>query len=178
MERETLGRLIAQHAGFPEALGRLLEGVPDSMLRARETEARWSPLEILAHLLDEEMEDFRPRAQAAAVRGRIEKPIDPSRWVVERAYNSKDPAVVLGDFATERNRSCEWLRSLDVSVLDRSLEHAQLGTMRCGDFVAAWRMHDILHLRQLATALAVLGARELAGWRIDYAGRIPTPSAG
>ncbi len=178
MDREGLGRLITQHASFPEALERLLDGVPGAMLRAREAEGRWSPLEILAHLLDEEIEDFRPRAQAAAARGRIPKPIEPGRWVVERAYNSKDPAAVLHDFRAERRRSCEWLRSLDIATLDPSLEHPELGTMRCGDFVAAWRMHDLLHLRQLATALALLGARELAGWRIDYAGRIPGGSTG
>ena len=176
MDRESLDRLIAQHATFPQALARFVDAVPDHVLRAHETDARWSPLEILAHLLDEEIEDFRPRAQAAAGGGRIEKAIDPARWVVERAYNSKDPAAVLRDFAAERRRSCDWLRSIDVAVLDRSLEHAQLGTMRCGDFVAAWRMHDLLHLRQLSTALAVLGARGLAGWRIDYAGQVPSPT--
>jgi hypothetical protein len=178
MEREGLDRLIVQHASFPEALVRLVDAVPDRLLRARESDARWSPLEILAHLLDEEHEDFRPRAQAAAVGGRIDQSIDPARWVVERAYNTQDPGAVLHDFAAERVRSCEWLRSLDVTALDRSLEHVRLGTMRCGDFVAAWRMHDLLHLRQLSTALAVLGARELAGWRIDYAGKIPGVPAG
>jgi len=178
MDREGLDRLIVQHASFPEALAGFVDGVSDRVLRARETDARWSPLEILAHLLDEEREDFRPRAQAAAAGGRIEKPIDPVRWVVERAYNAKDPAAVLRDLTAERARSCEWLRSLDITTLERSLEHAQLGTMRCGDFVAAWRMHDLLHMRQLSTALAVLGARELAGWRIDYAGQIPSIPAG
>jgi hypothetical protein len=45
--------------------------------------------------------------------------------------------------------------------------------MRAGDFVAAWRLHDLLHLRQFATALSVLTARRYAPWRVDYAGTIP-----
>ena len=173
MNRESLDRLIAKHASFPDVIATLVGGVPASMLRDRESDERWSPLEILAHLLDEEAEDFRCRAQAAAARRPIDKPIDPAAWVVERAYNSKDPARVLRDLAAERARSCEWLRSLDVETLAASIEHPRLGTMRCGDFVAAWRIHDLLHLRQLATALAVLAARDLAGWRVDYAGQVP-----
>ena len=175
MDKPDFERLVQQHAGFPQLLTLLVEAVDHRVLRSRETEGRWSPLEILAHLLDEEREDFRPRAQAASERRPIEKAIDPAGWVVQRAYNSKDPAQVCGDFAAEREVSCAWLRRLDLKLLDASLEHPQLGRMRCGDFIAAWRMHDLLHLRQLSTALAVLTARGLEGWRIDYAGKIPTP---
>ena len=45
--------------------------------------------------------------------------------------------------------------------------------MRCGDFVSAWRMHDLLHLRQLATTLAQLEGERLTGWKFEYAGPIP-----
>jgi hypothetical protein len=142
-------------------------------LRSRESGGRWSPLEILAHLRDEEIEDFRSRAQAVADGRPIENRIDPQGWVTERGYNSLDPEQVLRSFAEERAHSCAWLRSLSPEVLRRSIDHPVLGEMRCGDFIAAWRVHDLLHLRQLATALAILGARRLDGWRVDYAGRVP-----
>jgi hypothetical protein len=174
MDREDLDRLVVQHEAFPPAVARLLHGVDPRTLRARETERRWSPLEILAHLADEETEDFRPRAQAAAAGGSLPGAIDPAGWVVQRAYNDKDPLRVLADFESERRRSCAWLRGLDPAVLGNALEHPRLGRMRCGDFIAAWRMHDLLHLRQLGTALAILTARELEDWRIDYAGQIPS----
>jgi hypothetical protein len=45
--------------------------------------------------------------------------------------------------------------------------------MRCGDLVAAWRVHDLLHLRQFARAIAVLTVRRMDGWGTGYAGRIP-----
>lgn len=168
-----LVRLIEQHAAFPEVLQHLLRGTEDEILRAREVEGRWSPLEIVVHLADEEVEDFRPRAQAAASGEPIPWAIDPPRWVVERRYNEQHPGDVLERFASERETSCAWLRSLSPEQLESGLEHEQFGRLRCGDFIAAWRMHDLLHLRQLTTALAVLAARELADWRTDYAG--PTP---
>lgn len=173
MDRASLDRLILQHASFPRAVAQLVEGFELRTLRARENDKRWSPLEILAHLADEEIEDFRPRAQAAAAGGRITTSIDPAAWVVERAYNDKDPARVLAGLESERRQSCEWLRSLEVARLDNALEHPRLGRMRCGDFIAAWRMHDLLHLRQLTTALAILNARELEDWRVEYAGQVP-----
>ena len=175
MEKRDLDRLVEQHAAFPRVVLALVAGVDDVTLRARETTGRWSPLEILAHLYDEEREDFRPRAQAAAAGRRIETGIDPVGWVTQRAYNSKDPAQVCRDWAAEREMSCAWLHQLDPKRLEAAIDHPQLGRMRCGDFVAAWRMHDLLHLRQLATALAVLTARQLESWRIDYAGAIPIP---
>ena len=173
MDRPSYDRLRSQHADFPAVLANLLRGADAALLRAREAEGRWSPLEILAHLRDEEVEDFRPRAEAAAAGRRIERAIDPERWVVERRYNEMDPARVLAEFATERQRSCRWLAALDLARLDSRPVHPELARMRCGDFIAAWRMHDLLHLRQLATALVILTPRGFSGWRIEYAGKIP-----
>jgi hypothetical protein len=143
------------------------------VLRERESPGRWSPLEILVHLRDEEREDFRDRAQAAAAGRPITTRIDPAGWVTQRDYNAQDPTTILADFTLERQASCAWLQSLELGALQGFLEHPQLGRMRAGDFIAAWRMHDLLHLRQLSTALTLLTARRLEGWRIDYAGAIP-----
>jgi len=175
MDRSSFARLLQQHEAFPRVLESLVAAFDPETLRQRESEGRWSPLEILAHILDEEREDFRPRAQLAAAGRPIEKKIDPVEWVVERKYNEKDPAAVRREFGAERDSSCAWLRSLDLERLEAALEHPQLGRMRCGDFIAAWRLHDLLHLRQLATGLAMITARQLSAWRVDYAGRIPTP---
>ncbi len=173
MTREELQHLVSAHARFPAALLAVFQDADEALLRSREAEGRWSPLEILAHLRDEEVEDFRPRAMAAAEGRPIEKGIDPARWVTERRYNEMDPGAVYLDWAAERADSCRWLRTLAVEDLQRFLEHPKLGRMRAGDFIAAWRMHDLLHLRQFTTALAVLTARRWQDWRVDYAGKIP-----
>lgn len=175
MDRTTFDRLVEQHAWFPHVIRDLVRDTEDALLRSRESEGRWSPLEILAHLADEEVEDFRPRARAAAEQLSIDWKLDPQAWVVERRYNEMDPARVLRDFEAERQSSCRWLRELDLELLDQALEHPRFGPLRCGDFIAAWRVHDLLHLRQLSTALVVLGARTLSGWKVDYAGDIPRP---
>src|SRR5687767_8971598 len=136
---------------------------------------RWSPLEILAHLRDEEIEDFRPRARAAIEGRELPSTIAPHVWVVERRYNEMDPGAVFLDFSRERADSCVWLGTLALDDLQRTLSHPRLGTLRAGDFIAAWRVHDLLHLRQLSTAMAILTARRLSDWDVDYAGAIPWP---
>jgi len=173
MEGETFQRLIFDHARFPAVLLHLIQGAPEDLLRARETEGRWSPLEILAHLRDEEMLDFRARAMAAVLGRPIEGTVDPERWVAERRYNEMDPGAVYLDFATERADSCRWLESLGSEDLRRTVTHPALGVMRAGDFIAAWRVHDLLHLKQLAQAMSVITARRLSEWRVGYAGAIP-----
>jgi hypothetical protein len=178
MDREQLRRLIDGHERFPDALRALLRLEDRELLRSREAEGRWSPLEILAHLADEEVEDFRARAEAA-VGGRAEvAPIDPQGWVLGRRYNDRDPAEVMARLEAERAVSCAWLRSLAPEDLDRTLDRPGGGSMRAADFVAAWRMHDLLHLRQLGTALARLEARRLAGHRLEYAGELPPAAQG
>jgi len=179
MTHLELARLIADHARFPEVLRALVPLEDVALLRGGEVEGRWSPLEILAHLEEEERRDFRVRARLAA-EGKPFEPgmgIDPAGWVVEHRYNEQDPRAVLDAFTRERADSVVWLATLDPAALARTADVPRLGTFRCGDFVAAWRVHDLLHARQLSTALAVLTARRLEGWRVGYAGTIPSPPA-
>jgi hypothetical protein len=175
VDETQLRLLIDDHARYPTILLNLIQGSAEEILRSRETPERWSPLEILAHLRDEEIEDFRPRAQAAFEGREITKSIRPQEWVIERRYNEMDPGAVFLDFSRERADSCVWLNTLTPADLDRSISHPKIGTMRAGDFIAAWRVHDLLHLRQLSTAMAILTARRLSDWKVDYAGAIPWP---
>ena len=174
MDEVAFRSLIEDHVRFPGVLLNVFQGADVELLRDRETEKRWSPLEILAHLRDEETEDFGHRARAAVEDREITIQIDPLRWVIERRYNEMDPGAVFLDFSGKRVDSCHWLSGLSLDDLQKTVDHPQLGRFRAGDFIAAWRMHDLLHLRQFAQAMAVLTARRLAGWRVDYAGTIPS----
>jgi len=172
-----LRSLIADHARFPDALRALLPLDDAEWLRAREVETRWSPLEILAHLEEEERRDFRVRARLAAEGRPFDDSmrIDPEAWVEAHHYNDRDPREVMEAFARERADSVAWLVSLEPAALERTISIPRLGVLRCGDFVAAWRVHDLLHARQLSTALAILTARRLEDWKVRYAGGIPEP---
>ena len=171
MNEGTYRNLVEDHARFPGALLGVFQGADLELMRARESEAKWSPLEILAHLRDEETIDFRARVKCAVEGRELELNVDPEAWVTERHYNEMDPGDVYLDWARERSDSCRWLESLSLDDLQPSVEHPAAGTMRAGDFIAAWRLHDLLHLRQFAHAMAVNTARRLGDWKTRYAGK-------
>ena len=173
MTEELLAILIEDHARFPMALYSIFQGSDLEKLRHRETAERWSPLEILAHLRDEEREDFRPRVRAAVEGRELTFGLEPERWAKERRYNEMDPGAVYLDWSKERAESCRWLATLTRADLERTVEHPDLGTFRAGDFLTAWRIHDLLHLKQFARALAASWGAELADWRLEYAGKVP-----
>ena len=111
----------------------------------------WSMLEVAAHLLDEEREDFPARLRLMLeAPGTAWPEIDPEGWVESRAYAGRDLEETVVEFGSERARSVTWLRSLSEVDWTRAYEHPQLGALRAGDLLAAWAAHDALHIRQLA----------------------------
>jgi hypothetical protein len=177
MTAAELEHLIAAHARFPDVVRAMVPLDDPALLREREVEGRWSPLEILAHLEEEERRDFRVRARLAAESRPLDEShrIDPEGWVVEHRYQEMDPVTVIASFARERADSVAWLTTLDAAALERRVEIPGR-SMRCVDFIAAWRVHDLLTARQLSTALAVLTARRLGEFQVGYAGTIPAPA--
>lgn len=141
--------LIARLEQQGEALARTFVDVPPDELRWKPADDRWSMLEVLGHLCDEETGDFRVRIRMT-LEGAGEWPsIDPEGWVRERGHANGDPAALLETFTRERAASVAWLRSLGEVDWSASYEHPQLGTLAAGDLLAAWVAHDLLHLKQV-----------------------------
>ncbi len=138
-----------------ETSGRILQDlfvdVEDDEVRWRPAPGRWSMLEVLVHLWDEEKGDFRRRLSLTFEDPAREwPPIDPEGWVRERRYNQRDLAESLAGFRQERAASLAWLRGLEEPDWDLGHEHPALGVLRAGDLMAAWTAHDYLHIRQIS----------------------------
>jgi DinB superfamily len=167
MRLDVLRRELAQGA---ETIQGLVVGVSSAEARARPAPEAWSILEVVAHLLDEEREDFRPRLDLVLHRPlETWAPIDPAAWVTARGYNDRDLAATLSAFLTERERSLAWLAGLSAPDWSREYQ-ASFGPITAGDLAASWAAHDLLHTRQL---LELRHARLLAlaaPHRTRYAG--------
>ena len=146
MRLDVLRRELAQGAKTIESL---VAHVSTAEARARPAPDAWSILEVVAHLLDEEREDFRPRLDLVLHRPRETWPaIDPAAWVTARRYNDRELASTLSAFLAERARSLAWLAGLEAP--DWGREHrASFGPITAGDLAASWAAHDLLHTRQL-----------------------------
>lgn len=163
--------LVARlHAGNA-IVGGLVAGLDAERARWRPAPQKWSILEVVCHLADEERLDFRTRLDLTLHQPGTPWPgIDPVAWVTERDYQSRDLGEALDDFQHERQKSTIWLGSLQDPDWQASHEHPRLGRMRAGDLLAAWVVHDLLHVRQI-NALHHARARVDAGeFSADYAG--------
>jgi hypothetical protein len=145
-----LPRAIARLASNAEAFAALLAAVSDEQARWKPSAGKWSLLEVINHLADEEREDFRARLRSV-----LETPgapwgkIDPEGWVVARGYATRSLDASLADFRTERQRSLNWLRTLRTPDWHAAYEHPTAGPIRAGDLLVSWQAHDLIHIRQM-----------------------------
>ncbi len=164
-------RLIASLEHLGAALPLAVAGLDAGDARWRGPGGEWSVLEIVTHLADEEVEDFRTRV-AMTLRDPDAQwpPIDPEGAAVERRYNDGNLAVATDRFVTERRGSIGWLRGLRDPDWGRTYTHASLGPIRAGDILASWAAHDALHLRQIAKRRYQLIGRDSGAYGTAYAG--------
>ena len=128
----------------------LIQGVSLEQVRWKPSADKWSMLEVVNHLYDEEREDFRLRVQLVlADPAQPWPPIDPRGWVNTRGYNEREPDASLNNFLAEREKSLTWLGTLSEPNWQNSNEGPN-GTLTAGDLLASWLAHDFLHIRQLA----------------------------
>lgn len=112
---------------------------------------KWSILEVLNHLYDEEREDFRQRLDLVLTNPEGTWPrIDPQNWVTSRCYQERDLGASLKAFLSERERSLSWLSLLAKPNWQNRYVHPDGRVITAGDLLASWLAHDYLHVRQLA----------------------------
>jgi DinB superfamily len=173
MNESLLVEARGELARLPIVLEALLAGLDGAVARTRPALGEWSPVEILCHLRDEEIEDFGARLRVI-VDGTSEfTPIDPERWAVERRYHEAKLSEVLEAFRARRQASLDLLASISPKTLEGSRPHKRLGSLSGQDILAAWVAHDRIHLNQLAATLARIWALRWAPLHSEYAGPIP-----
>lgn len=139
--------------------------------RVRPAPERWSMLEVVNHLADEEVFDFRARVESTLRDPSAAwPPIAPADWVRERDYQGRDPHESLQRFLTERARSLAWLRALDRPAWDNVYVHPKAGPLSARLLLANWIAHDLLHARQLLRLEWDLLRARVAPLSLDYAG--------
>jgi len=111
---------------------------------------KWSILEVIHHLYDEEKEDFRIRIEYTLEDPSKEwKPINPPQWVIDRKYIDQDFNGISNKFLAERNKSLKWLKTLESPDWNKTHIHPKIGKISTGDLLSSWVAHDLLHIRQI-----------------------------
>jgi len=154
-----------------EALERLLRDVDEAHAKWKPAPEKWSMLEVVCHMVDEERFDFRVRLDMTLHKpGEKWPPIDPVGWVEKHGYAGKDLTEQLHLFLAERAKSVVWLATLSDADLSKSYTHPQLGAITAGSMLGSWLAHDYLHLRQIVRLNYRYLAQLVAPHELDYAG--------
>jgi len=134
-------------------------------------ENSWCMLEVICHLIDEEVEDFRTRVRTVLERAAEPLPvINPTGWVKERNYAERDFNTMVQKFIAERKYSINWLTSMQTPDWQSTHIHPRLGPVTATYFLENWLAHDYLHIRQI-TRLRYQYLQKLSLNALQYAGK-------
>ena len=154
-----------------EAFQVLYKNVTDQQVRWKPGPSRWSLLEVINHLVDEEIEDFRQRLRLVLDDPESPwPPIDPEGWVNQRRYNERDPAASLRNFLKERHDSLRWLYGLNPPDWQVAYNHPQMGPLSAETILANWLAHDLFHIRQVTDLHFAYLTRQVASVSLAYSG--------
>ena len=110
----------------------------------------WCLLEIVCHLKDEEVEDFRTRVRHVLTTPDRQFPaFYPERLPEERQYLQQDFHKVLNQFLEERAASVFWLESLQNPNGEKAVQHPTAGPVSAKKLLVNWLAHDYHHIRQI-----------------------------
>ena len=167
MEFKTLYQELTHST---EMIRALLAGISQEEARVKPSPGRWSILEVVCHLYDEEREDFREHLDFILHRQQEEwHSIAPQAWVKLRKYNQQNFKSMQRKFFTEREKSLAWLKKLRNSDWNITYK-SKWGSMRAGDMLSSWIAHDNLHIRQLVELRRAWIEKITKPFHIRYAG--------
>jgi len=148
----------------------LLNSTPEAAYTWKQAPEKWCLLEIICHLYDEEREDFRVRLGLVLETPEVKPPpIDPVKWVTERKYMEQNFEEKLHGFLEERDKSIQWLQSLEHPQWGNAYQHPQYGPFSAKSYLTNWLAHDCLHIRQI-TRLKYDYLQHISGESVHYAG--------
>ncbi len=154
-----------------DAIAALVSDVDVEDARWKPSPAKWSILEIVGHLTEEERDDFRMRVDMTLnCPGEPWPAIDPEGAVREKRFNDRILADLVQEFLSERDRSLAWLRALKSPDWTRAYDHPTAGRLTASSLLFAWAAHDLLHVRQIAAVRYARLAERASPHGLDYAG--------
>ncbi len=150
----------------PGVLRALLDGLPPAWTDAREGPERWSPYEVVGHLVHGERTDWIPRAEMILRVGEAESCPPFDRVAMLRDSAGRSLGELLDLFARLRGENVSRLRAMALTPADlgRRGRHPELGAVTLGQHLATWVAHDLSHIRQIVRTMGREYAEAVGPW--------------
>lgn len=151
----------------PTLLREMLSGLPEVWIMSNEGGESWSPFDVVGHLVSLERIDWIPRARLILEHGKA-RPFDPvDRFAMFTESEGKSLAQLLDEFASLRAQNIAELHQMKLTAEDlvREGTHSALGDVRLSELLAAWVVHDLNHIHQIAQTMARQYGGAVGAWR-------------
>ncbi|HVE80446.1 MAG TPA: DinB family protein [Gemmatimonadaceae bacterium] len=148
---------LAVQAELVPALRRLSAGLSDGELRRPERPGKWSVMEVVEHLADQELVNgYRIRSVVAEDEPEL-RGYDQDRWAARLRYGAADLETVMSELAALRGRNLRLLRALPPAELERAGLHSERGPETVRRIMLLTAGHDLLHRRQIERIRSAIG---------------------
>jgi len=148
----------------------LLENCTEQQIKYKPDPLQWCLLEVVCHLADEEVLDFRTRCLQTLQDPKVKWPaIDPQGWVASRKYMDQNFSTKVAELLLERKNSIGLLETLENPDWTNTYQHPKIGPVSARMMLHNWLMHDYLHIRQIHR-LKTEYFSSVSGENLQYAG--------
>ncbi len=152
----NLRATVALHTRTPHALDALLRDLPESWTQSNEGDGTWNVLEVVGHLIYGDRADWMPRVRIILRSGESVAfpPFNRLGHVAE--IQGKSLNELLDTFTAVRADRLAELAALSLTAEQLQLRgrHPSLGVVTLSNLLAAWSVHDLTHLHQIARVMA------------------------
>ena len=149
----------------PSSLSALLNGLPDTWLKATEGDNSWTPYDVIGHLIHGERTDWIPRARH--IMAGETRPFETfDRTAQFKESQGKSLNELLSTFAHLRQENIAALMAMKLTEedLNRRGLHPQLGAVTLGQLLATWVTHDLDHVAQVVRTMAKVYTEATGPW--------------
>jgi DinB superfamily len=143
-------------ARTPDALRAMLGDLGEQWIRGSEGPETFSPFDVVGHLIDGEETDWMPRARI--ILSKVQEPrFETYDRFRHRTRNmGRALETLLDEFALLRKDNLTLLNSWNLTETELNLRgiHPAFGPVTLRELLAAWVVHDLGHVAQVARVLA------------------------
>lgn len=163
----ALERSIEMLSSTPGTLRAWLGGLSDEWTASAGDRENWEPYDIVGHLIHADETDWIPRARIILAQGEDRRfpPFD--RYGQFERPQGTPLAELLDEFAAVRKQCLDELTgwNLTPEQLELCGIHPEFGEVSLEQLLSTWVVHDLTHIRQIATVMARRYERAVGPWK-------------
>jgi hypothetical protein len=150
----------------PSVLQAFLSDLDEGWARGTEGPDTFSPFDVVGHLIDGEETDWIPRAKIILGNGPSPRFESYDRFRHRGRNADRSLASLLAEFAQLRAANIAVLQGWHLTARELVLsgEHPTLGRVTLLQLLAAWVVHDLGHIAQLARVMAKQYGEDVGPW--------------